>query len=247
MVVVSDATASRFWPGDDPIGKSITVQKATARFVDNLPQITQAIVVGVAKDVTSGWVTEGRDPVCLYFPTSVLNITDSSLLVRAGKGLREELVRQWPALPIQAVALESVLRLQVYPFRAAAWIGSVLGAIALLLTVSGMYGVMSYLVGQRRREIGIRMALGSTPALVVRLIMSHSIAFTVVGLSVGIAIATALGMLVKAVIPVKGIIAGGALDLQLAAATVTAAALLAAFLPSRRAARVDPALALRTD
>src|SRR5207247_844772 len=85
-----------------------------------------------------------------------------------------------------ASSLEDGFVLQVFPFRAASWIGFLLGAVALALTLSGMYGVMSYLVSQRTKEIGIRMALGATPGSVVRLILGNSLQLASAGLGIGL-------------------------------------------------------------
>ncbi len=136
---------------------------------------------------------------------------------------------------------------QMYPLRAASWIGSILAGIALVLSVSGLYGVLSYTLTQRTREIGIRMALGATAAAVVRLVMGQSVRVAGTGAALGLAVAFAILKFLGSVIHMSrvsvldGLAFGGGLALVLTAAAI------AAYHPSRRATRVDPAVTLRAD
>jgi ABC-type antimicrobial peptide transport system permease subunit len=143
--------------------------------------------------------------------------------------------------------MKDVLAVQIYPFRAASWVGSLLGAVALLLTVSGMYGVMAYLAGQRTKEIGIRIALGATPAMVLRLVLRHSVMLIAAGLGAGLALSLGATKLLISVIEIPSILFWDTGAAAAGLALVTAAALLAAFFPSRRASRVDPMSTLRAD
>ena len=132
--------------------------------------------------------------------------------------------------------------MQVYPFRAAMAVAFVLGALALLLTVSGMYGVMSYSVGQRTRETGIRMALGASPGIVTGLILRQSGRLVVLGLACGLAGSMALAKLLNVAFFMLR-----TFDLAAYAAGLSVVALAAAYVPSRRAAGITPMETLRAE
>jgi len=133
----------------------------------------------------------------------------------------------------------------VYPFRAAYWIAGVLGGIALLLTLTGVYGVLSYVVAQRRKELGIRVALGASAASVVALVMRQSIRLAAIGIGVGTVVALGVSRVFAANIvkldTYEPIAFVGAVFLVLGSTVV------AGYIPSRRAGRVDPMEALRSE
>ena len=144
----------------------------------------------------------------------------------------------------EALPLEEVRTLQVYPFMAASWIGSLLGVIALALSVAGLFGVLTYTLTQRSREIGIRMALGATAATVVRMVMRQTAVFAGFGATVGLAGAFVLLQILGATIRFRAVSLLDGVAFGAGLALVVAAAALAAYQPARRAARVDPALTL---
>ena len=149
--------------------------------------------MGVAADVIHGWVFEGRDRTCIYLPVWEGNAKQAGQMLVLFRGdenaglrrLRERIAARWPDFEGDSIPMSAVLSLQIYPFRAAAWIGWVLGLVAMALSVSGMYGVMSYLVNQRSKEIGIRMALGASPAGVVAMVMRRSLWLAGLGVLIG--------------------------------------------------------------
>jgi hypothetical protein len=177
-------------------GKTIAIER-TAPLPPDVPKSDQVIVIGIAKDVTSGLVYSKRDATMIYFPTSISATRALFFLIRGKddelvttRKLETALAASVPDKPVIATSLGEMFVTQTYPFRAAAWIASLLGGTALLLTLSGMYGVLSYLVGQRTKEIGIRMALGATPGGVVRLILGRSFKFALWGVGVGLVLAS---------------------------------------------------------
>ncbi len=251
VAIVSEATARTFWPGEDPVGKTIGAVQSKDRSILNLPAgYSQIQVVGVTSDVRHGWVFEGRDKTCIYLPVSPAGEPARNLLVsmrgdeaRALDKLRRLVLERWPAL------MGTVLALQVYPFQAASWLGWMLGLVAMGLSVSGMYGVMSYLVNQRAKEIGIRLALGATAAGVVGLVMRRSVWLTGFGVTIGGG--TAAGV-VKLLLWLSSrasvsLLAWDSTALLIGAGVAGVAAVLAAVGPSNRAARVDPNVVLRAD
>jgi ABC-type antimicrobial peptide transport system permease subunit len=141
--------------------------------------------------------------------------------------------------------MDDVLDLETYMFRIASWVSSFLGALALMLTFSGIYGVMAYLVSQRTREIGIRIALGASRAGVVRIVLANTMKLA--GMGIGSGLVLALGLVrvfasqIQAIKIFDGVAFSGAM------LVVASAALIACCVPSWRAARVDPASTLRCE
>ncbi len=251
VAVVSQATAQKLWPNEDAVGKSITVDRKAPNLSD-APTSDHAVIVGIAKDVTSANVVSGQDATMIYFPTSAGAKHPRTFLIR-GKGdvastirhLETALAATAPNRPVIAISLDEMFLTQMYPFWAGAWISAMLGGLALLLTLSGMYGVLSYLVGQRTKEIGIRMALGATPGIVVRLVLNQSLKFAIWGVAVGLSLALGGSLLLRHFLTVIN-----ALDVASyasGAAIVVVASLAAAFFPSNRAAKISPMETLRAD
>ncbi len=255
VAIVSDATARRFWPGGDPVGQSIRIERPEGRPVDELPGYTEVTVVGTTRDVVSGMMFDGRDAGHIYLPAHAADPHALAVLVRPrasttlGPDVLQEILRRAGPDPevFEALPLEDMRITQMYPLRAAAWIGSLLGAIALLLSVSGLYGVLSYTLNQRTREIGIRMALGASAGAVVRLVMRQSARLAGVGAIIGFLIAFSAMKALSAAIQLQNVSLLNVVPFAAGLALVLAATAVAAFQPARRATRVDPAETLRAD
>jgi predicted permease len=251
VAIVSQATAQKFWPNEDALGKSILLDKKLSAAAD-APRFDQAVVIGIAKDITSGTLISGRDATMIYFPTHADAKRAMTFLIRGKDNVPADIRRLELALaasvpdrPVLAISMDEMFVTQAYPFRAGAYISALLGGLALLLTLSGMYGVLSYLVGQRTKEIGIRMALGATPGMVVRLVLSQSMKFAMWGVAAGLALAFAGALLLWHLLTM--INAFDAVAYASGAAIVMLASLAAAFFPSSRAARINPVETLRAD
>jgi predicted permease len=252
VVVISEATARRFWPGEDPLGKVIEIPRKpqTDRRSDRLPPYGSVRVIGVAGDVVSGYAAVDLDSSCLYFPTFA-GARERLLVgaVRSGEAGRRDvqaaLEQIEPGLADQVNPLDEIHAAMIYPFRVASWIAGFLGGLAILLTVSGIYGVLSYLVSQRTKEIGIRMALGAGRGAVVRMVARQCMLLVAIGGGIGAGLALLVAPLfanqVEAIQPYDLTAYAGAMAL------VAAASLGACLRPAQRAAAVDPLLALRCD
>jgi predicted permease len=255
VAIVSEATARAFWPGASPIGQTIRLEPANGRPVEEIPGYLEVTVVGTTTDVVSGLIVDGRDTNHIYLPAHAQDPHASALLMRprsAGDfrpdALRE-MFRRTGADPerFEVLPLDEMRDAQMYPLRAAAWVGGLLGAIALVLSVSGLYGVLSYTLSQRTREIGIRMALGATAGAVVGLVMRQSVRLAGVGAVVGVALAFAALKALSTVVTLEEVSLLNAAPFAGGLALVLTATALAAFEPARRATRVDPAETLRAE
>jgi predicted permease len=255
VAIVSAATAARFWPGQDPVGQTIRLEPAGDRRIEEIPGYSRVTVIGTVPDVVSGFVVDGPDAGHIYLPVAPDGKYAEALLVRGrsaqdlGPEALQELFRRVAADPqvFEVLPLGDMRTLQLYPLRAAAWIGFVLGLVALGLSVFGLYGVLTYAVSQRTREIGIRMALGATAGAVVGLVMRQSARLTGFGAGAGLVVAFGALRALNAAVRFETI---SLLDVSAFAgglALVLASSALAALVPARRASRLDPAQTLRAD
>jgi hypothetical protein len=255
FVVISEATAARYWPGAESIGKRIgiaapLIQGAGSTNSNAAPPLYQRYeVIGVARDVHSRWVWQ-KDESFIYIPAPPASSANQYLLVRTENdplstmGLVRGLAATiHPSLRVSVRRTEENLAFQTAPFRAIAWLSGVLGMLALVLASVGLYGVMSFVVASRTREIGIRVALGAKPVDVVRLFLRQGLKLTAIGMFLGLVGGVLISRLFAAVLidlsPLDPI-ALGSVSLFLAMV-----ALLATYLPARRATKVDPLVALR--
>ena len=248
-VVVSESAARRLWPRANPLGRLLRLRLSEPS--DPMSRYQSARVVGVARDVVVRSIGDGTDTPVLYFPAPI-EAQDCCLLARvhgnpdvAKRALDVALDHAVPGGVERIDRLETFVAGAIYPFRVAYWVSLGLGIIALSLTVVGIYGVVAYLVGQRTREIGIRIALGATTREVLTLIMRQSVRQAVIGTTIGLVLSLGLARLIAS--NVQGVPVFDVVALLVASLTVVAACSFAAFLPSRRASNVDPTTALRHD
>ncbi|MBV6522432.1 MAG: hypothetical protein MNPFHGCM_02580 [Gemmatimonadaceae bacterium] len=193
VVVLSESAARLLAPGRSAIGSEVRLGSADATLAqEGLADVRTAKVVGVVADAVAGIVLTRRDVPIAYYPADVA--TTGSLLVAvrgsvatAARALETALERELPGSVTAILPLEESVAAQIYPVRAASWVATLLGAVALVLTVSGMYGVLAYLVAQRTREFGIRMSLGARRGVVVREVMGQSLRLAAVGIPIGLA------------------------------------------------------------
>jgi putative ABC transport system permease protein len=241
--IVNESFARRFWPGEDPIGK---------RFAMGDPESPKMQVVGVAQDGKYTGLTENKWAF-VYRPQWQYRVGATTMVVRAEADpqkvivlVRRELHQLDPNMPVaSARPLVERLSLALLPARIVASALGGFGVVALLLAAIGIYGVMSYTVSRRTREIGVRMALGARRGDILKLIMTHGMALTLIGVAIGLLAATGLARLMKGVL--FGVSASDPLTYLGLAALLTLIALLACYIPARRATKVDPMVALRCE
>jgi predicted permease len=252
VALITKAAAGRLWPGQNPLGQSIAIELPQRR-IGWLPRFHEARVVGVTGDIMGHPLTGYGRPV-VHFPTTLRPDRYGANIVR-GKG-NEDLTRRLFDADMsrhslsnqggRVIALQEAVDWVTYPQRAASWLSSLLGGLALLLTVTGMYGVMSYLVSQRTREIGIRIAIGATRLQVVRFILSYSTKLSLLGLGIGVTLALGVSQYFSSTIGTFMNVYDLAAYL-LAPVVVALSALLAALVPARRASTIDPLCALKIE
>jgi predicted permease len=246
VAVVSEATAQRLWPDRDAIGEVVTLSSPYAGQTGQ-----RAVrVIGVVGDVIAGFYGERRDHPAVYEPGSVESDL-ATLVVATGSdsplalaSVKRRLQPVDPGGSVEIRTLDESVAVQLYPFRAAHWVASALGAIALLLTITGIYGVLAFVVALREKEIGIRLALGATRRAIVGLVVRQSIRLAAIGVVAGALLALGAARFISSHLTM--IPAFDAVAFVAGMAIVLAAALAAAYVPSRKAADVDPVESLRS-
>jgi predicted permease len=240
VAVVNESFARRFWPGENPIGRRFGTSRGGTREI-----------VGVARDGKYWSLTEEPQPH-FYEPFAQAYEADMVLLVRAAgapgtllPAVTREARALDPELPVEVNTMEEHLGYALLPQRLGAAVLGVFGLVAALLATFGLYGVMAYVVSQRTAEIGIRMALGARSRDVRMLVVRRALALTGAGLALGLAGAAAVTRLLAAFL--VNVSPTDPATLLSVVALFTAVAVLASWLPARRAAAVDPMRALRSE
>jgi len=246
VTVVSRAFASRYFPGEDPLGRHIRMGVAGA---GQTPWMT---IVGVVDETTYSLWDRGR-PAAVYIdgaqqPSTSMTyaITTSGDPLALAPAARKALVALDPALPLDE--LRTYLQMMRVNLTGLFYVAAMLGfdaLVALLLAAIGIFGVMANLVGERTREIGVRLAMGAQRGDVLRMILRRAVWLTGFGVCTGLALAFALAHGVANLL--YEVSPNDPLIFSTITAAITFTALLASWLPARRAARIDPMVALRDE
>ena len=243
VTIIDERLAREYWPDQDPIGKRIRFGPPE----DNEPWHTIVGVVGEVKHERLDASTRKS----VYLPHAQVPIGGSRLAIRT-EGRPESLigavrnqVRELdPDLPVTRImTMNEVVTRSVWQQRLYTALFGVFAAVALILATVGIYGVMSYAVTQRTREIGLRMALGAQRTDVVKLVVGHGVVVTAIGVGVGLAAALGLTRLMSSLL--FGVTATDPITFAAVSVLLAGVALGACFVPARRAAKVDPMVALR--
>jgi len=252
VAIISLATARLFWGNREAVGQSIHMVRDPRHPAQSRVLRHESVrVIGVARDVVSCCAIQGLDKTCIYLPTTPAEGGDALLVRVHGDGelarrkLDAELATINPGAIDQIHLMGQMRAAGVYPFQAASWVCGGIGALALLLTLSGIYGVLSYLVTQRTKEIGIRVALGASTESVTFLVLRQSMRLAGFGIALGSVLALGVSRIFASVFVTMNMFDGPAYGAGVL--LVIAASAAAAYFPSRRAARIDPITTLRYD
>lgn len=232
--------AQDYWPGEDAIGKRIQVPGER--------QMRE--IVGVAR--TGNYSSFGEPPQrCIYVPLEQNPLPAMTLYVRSTgdpaqmeSAVRHEIQNVGPQVMMSGIRTgQQVIDGSLFQARVGVLLLSVFGLLALGLASIGLYGILSYAVNQRQREIGLRMALGASQPTVLRMVVGQGMSLVVIGITIGIGAALLVGRLLGGML--FGVHAGDLASFIGAALVLGTIALVACYLPARRATRLDPLVALR--
>ncbi|MFN7921736.1 MAG: ABC transporter permease [Bryobacteraceae bacterium] len=249
VMILGDSLARRLFPGEDPLGRRIQAGRTG-------PWRT---VVGIAANVKNASLATEDAPE-YYQPRKVFAAAPTpgaetarrnALLVRTAldpesmaRAIRQQVESLDPTLPVAVVPFRQQLARHTEAPRFEAWLLGMFAAAGVLLAAIGLYGVLSFLIARQTQEIGVRMALGATPPLIARLVLRRALRWTLGGAILGIAASFAAQRWLASLL--FGV-ASPAVPAALASALLFAVALIAAWIPARRAARIDPLAALRQE
>jgi predicted permease len=240
VAIVDEATAKQYWPNQDPIGKRIHY------FTDSGQPRPWLTVVGVVGSVKQNRIEEPAS-TSVYLPLAQSPSNDVALAVRGTIGataVMGSIHAIDPDLPVGRIrTMQEIMNESTGLERIAAQLVAVFAAVALALAVIGTYGVMAYSVAQRTQEFGIRIALGASRADVLKLVLRKGLILSATGIVLGLIATVSVTRLMTSVL--FEVRPGDPLILGLAALILGSIAMLASYLPARRATKVDPMLALR--
>ena len=257
VAIVNEAMARRYWPGENPIGKRVALDLEAMRFFPDRPptfDIPAAMreIVGIVKDIRHGSLESSPVPE-LYFPYLQRPAQDMTLVVRSSAdpamlaaSARDTVGAIDADQPIRRVdTLPDLLATATAQPRANLILLCAFALIALLLAVVGIYGLLAYVVVQRKRELGIRVALGAQPGQIRQMILRQGLTLVGVGLAFGIPATIALGRMLRGLLfEVEGV---DSVTMLGSVATMLIVATAAAYLPARRATKVNPIETLRAE
>ncbi|MDQ3486716.1 MAG: ABC transporter permease [Acidobacteriota bacterium] len=251
VVIVDERLAKKFWPGQDPVGRRMYKPGNPEDFTKPRPDTKWITVVGVVPETRmAGLVSSETRVGTYYFPMTQDGMRTMTLAVRtAGEpmdvtsALRKTLSTIDPELPLYSVrTMEDRITESLLDRRTPMLLALLFATLALFLAATGLYGVLAYQVAQRRKEIAIRMALGSEPGGIFALILKEGTGLLVAGLAVGLAGAFAIRRAMES--QLYGVSAMEPAVLAGVAALLGLVAVVACAVPARRASRIDPMGAL---
>ena len=245
VAVVDETMAKRFWPQGNAIGSRFQLARDSTR--------TWFSVIGVSRAIKAEELDD-TDPVqpMAFVPYPYMPARSTGITIRVDRGdpasvtpaVRKEIRASDPFLPVfNVMTMAKVRELGFWQYGLFGWMFSVFGGIALLLAAIGVYGVISYSVTQRTQEIGVRMALGAREADVLALVVRQGLTLAAIGIAIGLLVAFAVTRVIRSLL--IGVSPTDPLSFGLFALFLIGIAILASYIPARRAMKVDPLTALR--
>lgn len=250
VILINETLARRWWPRANPLGDRVVVGRFQGRDLAELQESPRE-VVGVVADTKTVYLKEPPRPT-VYLPSAQAPWYDFGMnwVVRADLSagfaglLRQTIADIDPRQRVERLrTMDEIVASTTAESRFDAWLFAIFAALALLLTSIGVYGLLSFSVARRTREIGARMALGASRAGVLRLVLKQGLTLTAIGLLLGLAGALALSRSLSTLL--YGVRPTDPLSFLAAAALLLAVGAVASYLPARRATKVDPVVALR--
>ena len=245
VAIVNEWAARRWWPGEDAVGRTVRVDTAAGRGVT-------LTIVGVVRDnrAAAPGLLLAEDGPELYRPWLQAPSAFPTFLVRARgapasllRPVREVLVREVPDRPVFGALVSETVGQQLSGVRTSALQVLAFAMVGLLLALTGIHGVLAYSVGRRTRELGIRRAVGASRATLLALVLRDAVVLVAAGLAIGLPLALAATRLIEGML--HGTARADPAVYAIVGVTVAVVAMLASWWPARRAARVDPMVALR--
>ena len=253
VAVINETLARQLWPGENPVGRRIVaLTRNIGPLGRRVVEGNEHEIVGVVRDVKNSSLRAEPEPA-IYFSHRQFPFRKMNLIVR-GRGdaarlpaiLRDEVRRLDPTLPLADIkTMDRVLAASVDPPRFVMLLMSVFAALALTLAAVGIYGILTYVVSHRRREIGIRVALGAEPGDVLRMIVREGLGLVLAGCAIGVAGAYLAGRSLSGFL--YGVAPWDPVTLGVVVAIVIVVALAACLIPGRRASVAEPMGALRAE
>jgi putative ABC transport system permease protein len=246
VAVINESMARRFWPDADPLGRRFKQLGDTSN--------TWFTVVGVSRDFNPNELDDAG-PIGPQYVLSYRRLAtrNTGLMIRTAaapaeitSAVRKAIRESDPSMPVFEIAtMEQVRRVGFWAPKLFGWMFAMFGLVALLLASVGVYGVIAYGVSQRTQEIGVRLALGAQPADVVRMVIRSGAVLASTGIVIGLGGALALTRVIQSLL--IDVSATDAVSFIGVTAFLAAVALFASYVPARRATRVDPLTALRSE
>jgi len=241
VVIVNQTAANRYWPGEDPLGREVRLGGRTGK---------SARVVGVAEDGKYSLLGEGPTPALWrplrqnYSPWVEIIVHSTGDPAAEMPIVRQEIQRMDPSVAVFGVqTIDSFLKRALNLAETEAYLGTTFGVVALVLAAIGLYGVVSFSIAQRTRELGIRMALGARRHNLLRLVLEQAIRVAGTGIAIGVLVGFGLAQVVRSLL--YNVTAHDGRVFLLTPAILAIIALAAAYVPALRVTKVDPLVALR--
>jgi predicted permease len=239
VVIINESFARLHWPGEDPLGRQLRIGE---------PSSPLSEIVGIVKDSVD--FASMKEAPMLYTPfqeTESMRLVIHTSIDPSGmiQTLRQEVSLLNENLPMRIMTMNELISTSRWRQRLSVTLLSILGGLGLLLTAVGIYGVTAYIVAQRTREFGVRMALGARGRDVMKLVIRQGIWLVLIGVFIGMAASLAVSRLLKSFL--FGLSAADPMTFGIITLLLAGVALLACYIPARRATKVDPMIALRAE